>query len=86
MCNGKEWDKPCRDFPHPRVRSKRPIRDQVTGFVYSEPKRSTGEELRDIDGLGRNGCYPKAEHEKYRDPQSRGTHVAAYTGEAQQLL
>jgi hypothetical protein len=52
MRNGKEGDETGRDFPHPGVCSERLIRNDVSRFMESEPKRSAGEKPDDIDSLG----------------------------------
>jgi hypothetical protein len=54
--------------------------------MESEPKRSAGEESCDIDGLGENGRWGTAQRDNHGNSGYRGTHVAAYAGEAQQLL
>jgi hypothetical protein len=51
-----------------------------------QPKRSAGEETYDIDGLGANGVWSTQQRDKHDNSASRGTHVAAYVAEAQQLL
>jgi hypothetical protein len=86
MRNGKEGDETGRDFPHSRVCSERLIRNQVSRFVESEPKRSAGEKSRDIEGLAGNRCWGEAQRKDDSNSASRGTHVAAYVAEAQQLL
>ena len=87
MSDGKERDESGRDFPYPWVRVERDIEDEMPSFVRPEPKRSTGEELRDIAGLRVNRRRSTAEHDEHRgSPSCRGTHVATSTIEAQQLL
>src|SRR5215510_14831764 len=86
MSNGKEGNETGRDFPHPGICSERLIRNHVSRFMESEPKRSTGEEPYDVTSLGRNRWWGAAQHQQHGKPASRGTHVAAYRGEAQQLL
>jgi Flp pilus assembly protein TadB len=86
MRNGKEGYEAGRDFPHSRVRSERLIRNQVSRFVEAEPKRSTTKKACDVESLGQNGRRDTAYGDKHRNRAPRGTHVAASTGEAQQLL
>jgi len=58
----------------------------VSRFMESEPKRSAGEESGDIDGLAENGCWGAAQRNQHDNSAPRGTHVAAFVAEAQQLL
>jgi hypothetical protein len=69
------------------VRVEGDVKDEVPRFMRTEPKRSTGEELRDIASLRADDRRITAEHDDDYGRQSRrGTHVAASTIEAQQLL
>ena len=86
MCNGKKRDESGGDFPHARVRFERRIQDEVTRFVQAEPNCSTRKKLRDIGGLGANGRRSTAEHGEKAENRARGTQVAPFGREAQQLL
>jgi hypothetical protein len=86
MRNGKKGNETGRDFPHSGVCSERLIRNQVSRFMESEPKRSASEKPYDIDGLGGNRWRGAAQRNEHGNSASRGTHVAPYVGEAQQLL
>ena len=86
MRNGKEGNESGRNFPHSWVSAESLVRNQVSRFVEAEPKRSTGKELQHIGSLGEPWRRCTAEHEHACERSSRGTHVAAFRGEAQQLL
>jgi hypothetical protein len=87
MSDGKEGNESGGDFPYPWARVEREVEDEVACFVRAEPNRSTGEELRDIGCLRVNRPGRTAEHhEGHESPSRRGTQVAAFTIEAQQLL
>jgi|KBSSwiStaDraftv2_1062776.scaffolds.fasta_scaffold41343_2 hypothetical protein len=78
MRNGKKGNETGRDFPHPGVRPERLIRNEVSRFMDSEPKRSAGEKPYDVDRLGRNRRRGAAQGHEHDNSASRGTHVAAY--------
>src|SRR4030095_1187363 len=54
MRNGKEGGETGGVFPPPRVLSERPIRNELSRLMQSEPNRSAGEKPDDVDSLGRN--------------------------------
>jgi hypothetical protein len=86
MRDGKKRDESGRNFPYAGMCAECLVQDEVTRLVQSEPKRSTGEKLNDIFRLRGNRRRSTAEHDQRRDESCRGTHVAAFAGEAQQLL
>jgi hypothetical protein len=78
MRDREEGDETGGDFPHSWFRTERLIKNQVTGFVEPEPKRSASEKLHDVAGLRASGHGSTDEHDHHgRDPACRGTHVAA---------
>ena len=87
MRDGKEGEKTGRDFPYSWVRAEGDVEDDMSGFMQREPDGGSAEEFDDFARLRTNRRRGTAEHRRDEHcSTARGTQVAPFPNEAQQLL